>query len=93
MVLDYDDMRQKAARLNDLAGTERKSLEQRARRMAKRQGLTLERSRRRDPYARDFGKYRLVDDRNVVVVGAEQAPFGMDLQEVVNWLLRKGGEA
>jgi hypothetical protein len=30
--------------------------------MAARQGLRLERSRRRDPQARDFGRYALVDE-------------------------------
>jgi hypothetical protein len=34
--------------------------ENRLRRMAKRQGLVLEKSRRRDPRAIDYGVYRLV---------------------------------
>lgn len=35
--------------------------ENRLRRAAARQGLTLSRSRRRDPRARDFGRYWLAD--------------------------------
>jgi hypothetical protein len=35
--------------------------ENKLRRMAERQGLRLQKSRRRDPRALDFGTYRLVD--------------------------------
>jgi hypothetical protein len=35
--------------------------EDRLRRMAERQGLTLQKSRRRDPRATDYGLYRLLD--------------------------------
>src|SRR3712207_211748 len=38
---------------------EEKVRENRLRRMAQRQGLTLQKSRRRDPYALDYGKYWL----------------------------------
>jgi hypothetical protein len=36
--------------------------ENRLRRMAERQGYVLEKSRRRDRRARDFGRYRLIAD-------------------------------
>jgi hypothetical protein len=42
--------------------------ENRVRRMAQRQLLRLEKSRRRDPRAVDFGGYMLVNDRNTVVL-------------------------
>jgi hypothetical protein len=65
---------------------EEKVRENRLRRMAARQGLTLEKSRRRDDWAVDFGKYRLVDDRNIVVVGASQHAFELSLDEVETYL-------
>jgi len=43
--------------------------ENRLRRMAERQGLRLEKSRRRDPRAIDYGTYQLVD----VVTNARRA--------------------
>jgi Cdc6-like AAA superfamily ATPase len=46
--------------------------ENRLRRMAERQGLRLEKSRRRDPRAIDYGMYTLVDpNSNAIVAGAE----------------------
>jgi hypothetical protein len=45
-----------------------KARENRVRRMAERHGLTLRKSRRRDPRAWDFGSYWLMDaDRNALV--------------------------
>lgn len=41
--------------------TDEKVRENRLRRMAARQGLALHKSRRRDPYAKDFGLYWVVD--------------------------------
>jgi hypothetical protein len=41
--------------------TDDKVRENRLRRMAERQGLTLQKSRRRDPHANDYGLYRLLD--------------------------------
>ena len=46
-----------------------KTLENLARRMAKRQGHVLVKIRRRDPYATDFGAYRLLN-HGVVLVSA-----------------------
>ncbi len=48
---------------------EYKVLENRLRRAARRQGLQLEKSRTLDPHALDYGKYWLLDDRNIVVYG------------------------
>jgi hypothetical protein len=41
--------------------------ERRLRRMAERQGLALTKSRRRDPRALDYGRYRLVRGRTTVL--------------------------
>lgn len=62
--------------------------ENRLRRMADRQGLRLEKSRRRDPRAIDYGKYTLVDpNTNAIVAGAEgtgRPNFSLD--DVEDWL-------
>ncbi len=52
-----------------MTDSEYKVLENRLRRAARRQGLQLEKSRTRDPQALDYGKYWLLDDRNIVVYG------------------------
>ena len=58
--------------------------ENRIRRMATRQGLMLTKSRRRDPYALDYGNYWLVDPSlNALVAGGQ---FGMSLDDVEEWL-------
>ena len=52
--------------------TTEKSRETRLRRAAERQGLVLQKSRRRDPRAIDYGGYKLVDlQTNAVVAGTE----------------------
>lgn len=53
--------------------------ENRLRRMADRQGLTLRKSRRRDPRAPDYGVYWLMDRANVLAPG--DGP-GLTLDEV-----------
>lgn len=59
-----------------------KVLENRLRRMAERQGFLLEKSRRRDPKARDFGRYRLLAvARDLEQHRAEQG-FSLSLAEV-----------
>jgi hypothetical protein len=61
--------------------------ENRLRRVAQRRGLVLQKSRRRDPRAMDFGGYMLADARrNVVVAGAEPNAFSMSLDDVQRWL-------
>jgi hypothetical protein len=62
--------------------------EDRVRRMLARQGYQLTRSRRRDPQARDFGCYAIMDwDRGVFVAGAEGDPaqYRMSLDDAEEW--------
>lgn len=58
--------------------------ENRLRRMAERQGLTLTRSRRRDPRALDYGLYWIAD-ANGATVSAKQ---GISLDDVEAFLSR-----
>jgi hypothetical protein len=61
-----------------------KVTENRLRRVAERQGLKLQKSRRRDPRAFDYGAYWLIEPmRNVVVLGDGQ---GADLGAVAAYL-------
>lgn len=56
--------------LSGMTTSNEKIRENRLRRMADRQGLRLEKSRRRDPRATDFEKYLLTSiDTNAVVAG------------------------
>jgi hypothetical protein len=59
--------------------TPEKVRENRLRRMAARQGLTLHRSHRRDPLATDFGRVTLVGPRRKVVAAGS-------LDEIEAWL-------
>ncbi|OHV67896.1 hypothetical protein LCM4576_23550 [Mesorhizobium sp. LCM 4576] len=66
---------------------EMKVKENRLRRMAERQGLRLEKSKRRDPRAVDFGGYMLIDTQtNGVVCGSGAFPYSADLDEVERYL-------
>jgi hypothetical protein len=68
--------------------------EDRLRRMAQRQGLMLEKSRRRDPNALDFGCYRLIDTNTKgVVFGATPLPYSATLDEIEAWLTDDGDAA
>src|SRR5438105_1269226 len=61
--------------------------EARLRRMAKRQGLQLVRSRRRDPLAVDYGRYMIVDpDSNRSVAGELGGAHAMTIDDVEEWL-------
>ena len=65
--------------------------ENRLRRMADRQGLRLEKSRRRDPSALDFGTYGIVDARTNAVVahgGNVFNGYGLSLDDVEEYLTR-----
>jgi len=66
--------------------TPEKVRENRLRRMAERQGLVLQKSRRRDPRAVDFGRYWLIDpyDSNALVAGDQ---WGWDLDDIETYLL------
>lgn len=57
--------------------------ENRLRRVAERRGLRLEKSRRRDPQAMDFGGFMLIDSyRNFVVAGAHPYAYSLSLDDV-----------
>ena len=57
--------------------------EDRLRRSAVRQGLRLEKSRRRDPRAFDYGTYQLVDlYLNTLVAGNWNYGYGLTLDQV-----------
>jgi hypothetical protein len=57
--------------------------ENRLRRMAERQGLRLEKSRRRDPRALDYGTYHLVDpSNNTLAAWGLERGYGLDLDDV-----------
>jgi hypothetical protein len=79
-----------AERFNDPieAAQVHKVRENRARRMAVRQGLVLMKSRRREPRAIDFGGYMLVDENNRAVAGGNH--FDLNLEDVEEWLLDQG---
>jgi pyridoxine/pyridoxamine 5'-phosphate oxidase len=66
--------------------TAEKVREDRLRRAAKRQGLRLIKSRTRDPRARDYGGYWLMDDDQGHAHGP--VPQGMTLDEVEEFLNR-----
>ena len=58
--------------------------EKRLRRAAARQGLRLSKSARRDPYANDYGKYRVEDPHlsGVIVAGGSPFDYSLDLDGV-----------
>lgn len=61
--------------------------ENRLRRAAERQGLTLVKSRRRDPRALDYGCFMIVDlHTNSVVAGELNTPRALTLDEVEEYL-------
>ena len=69
--------------------TNEKVRENRLRRMAKRQGLMLQRSRRRDPRAVDYGRYILADARiNGIVFGSGPNGFDATLDDIEDYLTR-----
>lgn len=56
--------------------------ENKARRAAIRQGLELQKSKRKDPMAIDFGKFMLADEAGELVFGHEPRPFSATLEQV-----------
>lgn len=61
--------------------------ENRLRRMAERQGLALQKSRRRDPRAIDYDMYILVDpSTNTVVAGLVEGRAAFTIDEIEDWL-------
>lgn len=66
-----------------------KTRENRIRRIAERRGMRLEKSRRRDPQAIDFGGFMLIDIRtNSVVLGGSPFPYSVDLDDVELFLTK-----
>ena len=66
-----------------------KTRENRLRDTAKRQGLRLEKSRRRDPRALDYGTFQLVDvQADTVVAHTTSFGYGLSLDDVEKWLSR-----
>ena len=71
-----------------------KARENRLRRMADRQGYRLVKSRSRDPRARDFGLYGLVDPRTGGTVNpllVDRWRCSWSLEQVEAWLSGEGG--
>jgi hypothetical protein len=69
---------------------EEKVRENRVRRMAKRQGMKLMKSRRRDPLAIDYGGYMLVGiHTNTVEYGGSPYAFCASLDDVENYLMQE----
>ena len=58
--------------------------EKRLRRAAARQGLRLSKSLRRDPYANDYGKYRVENPHlgGIIVAGGSPFDYSLDLDGV-----------
>jgi hypothetical protein len=54
--------------------------------MAERQLLQLEKSRRRDPHAPDFGGWMVKDDTNTALLGATPTAYSATLDEVESFL-------
>lgn len=74
--------------LDKMSDVEYRVYENRVRRMAQRQRLSVQKSRRRDPRAWDYGTFMLVDpDRNTCVACSAAGAYGMSLDEVERWLL------
>jgi hypothetical protein len=58
------------------------------RRMAARQFLTMSKSRRRDPYAADFGRFMLLDKDGLPILGHEPFEYSATLDEIEAFLKR-----
>jgi hypothetical protein len=57
--------------------------EERLRQMARRQGLALEKSRTRNPSARGYGTYQLVDrETGTIVALGPSSGFGLTADEI-----------
>jgi len=71
-----------------MTDTALRTREARARRAAERQGLRLQKSRRRDPRAWDYGGYQLIDPyANTLVFGSAAGHgFGASLEQIERWL-------
>jgi hypothetical protein len=55
--------------------------------MAKRRGLEIKKSGRRDPHAIDYGRYAIVDPKfNIAVAGIAYGRHSFTLDDVEQWL-------
>jgi hypothetical protein len=72
---------------------EEQRLEQRLRRMARRQGYQLRKNPSRTPELPYYGGFMIVDERNCVVAGAHPSAYCMTLGEVWGWLEPEPAEA
>jgi hypothetical protein len=72
---------------DELATTNFKVIENRARRMAERQGLELMKSRRRDRRATDFGTYMSIDASTGELVYGAHSGYGLSLTEIYAYLI------
>ena len=66
--------------------THEETREVRLRRAAQRQGLTLQKSRTRDPLAISYGLFCIADAENRAVAGADLMGYSMSLDEVEVYL-------
>lgn len=63
--------------------------ENKLRRVAQRRGLHVEKSRRRDPDAIDYGGYMLIDvATNVAILGGSPYAYSSTLEEIGKYLER-----
>jgi hypothetical protein len=76
-----------ADEINAMSDQELKIYENRLRRAAERQGLQLEKARRRDRLAYDYGTYQLVDaNTNTLVAWGLASGYGLGLDDVARCL-------
>ena len=76
-----------AEQINAMSEREYRTYETRCRRAAQRQGLRLEKSRRRDPRAYDYGTYQLVDPSTNTLVAYElEDGYGLGLDDIARAL-------
>ena len=71
---------------NERTAQAEKVRENRLRRMAKRQGLALVKSRARDTRAMDYQGFMLVNTSNAVVAGELNSPRALSVDEVEAYL-------
>lgn len=73
--------------IESMSDQDYKVLENRLRRGAERQGLSLEKSRTRDPRAAEYGTYQLVDtSTNTLVACGLSGGYGLDLGDIAQRL-------
>jgi hypothetical protein len=68
------------AEISQMSRSEHKRYESWLRRAVRRQRHTLSRTRTRDPFASDYGKYTIYDDDEIPVAR------GLNLEEVAVWV-------